>query len=189
MLLTELLKENINKFGEYDLLYHHDKIYTNIDTEMISSKVSSLIRSLGIEKGDRVLICIPNCPEVIFSYQGVLGAGAIIVPVMYLLHENEINFILKNSEAKAVITSSTLLPKIINASTDLANKPKIICIDQPNTSELEQVDIEIIEWEKALANITAAIEKHPLDMEETDIAVILYTSGTTGVTKRSYVNP
>ncbi|MFL0506199.1 class I adenylate-forming enzyme family protein [Ureibacillus sp. 179-F W5.1 NHS] len=183
MLLTELLKENINKFGEYDLLYHHDKIYTNIDTEMISSKVSSLIRSLGIEKGDRVLICIPNCPEVIFSYQGVLGAGAIIVPVMYLLHENEINFILKNSEAKAVITSSTLLPKIINASTDLANKPKIICIDQPNTSELEQVDIEIIEWEKALANITAAIEKHPLDMEETDIAVILYTSGTTGVPK------
>lgn len=183
MLLTELLKENINKFGEYDLLYYHDKIYTNIDTEMISSKVSSLIRSLGIEKGDRVLICIPNCPEVIFSYQGVLGAGAIIVPVMYLLHENEINFILKNSEAKAVITSSTLLPKIINASTDLANKPKIICIDQPNTSELEQVDIEIIEWEKALANITAAIEKHPLDMEETDIAVILYTSGTTGVPK------
>lgn len=182
MLLTELLKENINKFGEYDLLYYHDKIYTNIDTEMISSKVSSLIRSLGIEKGDRVLICIPNCPEVIFSYQGVLGAGAIIVPVMYLLHENEINFILKNSEAKAVITSSTLLPKIINASTDLANKPKIICIDQPNTSELEQVDIEIIEWEKALANITA-IEKHPLDMEETDIAVILYTSGTTGVPK------
>lgn len=182
MLLTELLKENINKFGEYDLLYYHDKIYTNIDTEMISSKVSSLIRSLGIEKGDRVLICMPNCPEVIFSYQGVLGAGAIIVPVMYLLHENEINFILKNSDAKAVITSSTLLTKIINASTDLANKPKIICIDQRENIEIEQVDIEVIEWESALAN-RSIIENEPLEMEETDVAVILYTSGTTGVPK------
>ena len=56
---------------------------------------------------------MPNCPEVIFSYQGVLGTGAIIVPVMYLLHENEINFILKNSEAKAIITSSSLLHKMI----------------------------------------------------------------------------
>ena len=115
MILTELLNDNIEKFGEYNLLYYGDKAYTNIETKIISKKVSSLIRSIGVEKGDRVLICMPNCPEVIFSYQGVLGAGAIIVPVMYLLHENEINFILKNSEAKAIITSFSLLDKIFTS--------------------------------------------------------------------------
>ena len=181
MLLTELLGENIEKFGEYNLLYYDEKTYTNCETEIICKKVSSLVHSLGVEKGDRVLICMPNCPEVIFSYQGVLGAGGIIVPVMYLLHENEINFILKNSEAKVVITSSHLLQKISNATNDLSDKPKIICIDQPNKSDL-QSGIEVIEWEKALSNMPL-YENPSLNLKESDVAVILYTSGTTGVPK------
>lgn len=181
MLLTELLGENIEKFGEYNLLYYDEKTYTNCETEIICKKVSSLVHSLGVEKGDRVLICMPNCPEVIFSYQGVLGAGGIIVPVMYLLHENEINFILKNSEAKVVITSSHLLQKISNATNDLSDKPKIICIDQPNKSDL-QSGIEVIEWEKAMSNMPL-YENPSLNLKDSDVAVILYTSGTTGVPK------
>ncbi|MCM3388459.1 class I adenylate-forming enzyme family protein [Ureibacillus chungkukjangi] len=181
MLLTELLGENIKKFGEYNLLYYNDKSYTNCETEIICKKVSSLIHSLGVEKGDRVLICMPNCPEVIFSYQGVLGAGGIIVPVMYLLHENEINFILKNSEAKVVITSSLLLQKITNAANGLSEKPKVICIDQPNESDMQK-GTDIIEWDKALVNMPI-YENASLDLKESDVAVILYTSGTTGVPK------
>jgi len=182
MLLTELLNDNIEKFGEYNLLYYGDKAYTNIETKIISKKVSSLIRSIGVEKGDRVLICMSNCPEVIFSYQGVLGAGAIIVPVMYLLHENEINFILKNSEAKAIITSFSLLDKILNSTNGLTVLPKIICIDESNSADLNQENIEIIQWDKALSNITIS-DVTPLDIKETDVAVILYTSGTTGMPK------
>lgn len=181
MLLTELLGENIKTFGEYDLLYFYDKSYTNLQTEVISKKLSSLLHSLGVEKGDRVLICMPNCPEVIFSYQAVLGLGAIIVPTMYLLHENEINFILKNSEAKVVITSSVLLNKLTKSASDLTIKPKIICIDQPNLEEV-QGEFEIIEWEKGISNMPK-YENTSLNLEENDIAVILYTSGTTGTPK------
>lgn len=181
MLLTELLGENIKSFGEYNLLYFYDKTYTNCETEIISKKVSSLVYSLGVEKGDRVLICMPNCPEVIFSYQGVLGVGGTIVPAMYLLHENEINFILKKSEAKVIITSSVQLQKIINASRDLPIKPKIICIDLPSEADV-QGELEIIEWEKVLPDMP--IYKNPsLDLKESDVAVILYTSGTTGTPK------
>ena len=181
MLLTELLGENIEKFGEYNLLYYNEKTYTNCETEIICKKVSSLVHSLGVEKGDRVLICMPNCPEVIFSYQGVLGVGGIIVPVMYLLHENEINFILKNSEAKVVITSSNLLQKIIASTNDLNDKPKILCIDQPNETDFQQ-GIDVIEWEKALPEMPI-YENPSLYLRESDVAVILYTSGTTGVPK------
>ncbi|MFC7686856.1 class I adenylate-forming enzyme family protein [Ureibacillus sp. GCM10028918] len=181
MLLTELLGENIEKFGEYNLLYYNEKTYTNCETEIICKKVSSLVHSLGVEKGERVLICMPNCPEVIFSYQGVLGVGGIIVPVMYLLHENEINFILKNSEAKVVITSSILLQKIIGATNGLSVKPKIICIDQPNETDLKE-GIDVIEWDTALSNMPL-YENDSLQMKESDVAVILYTSGTTGAPK------
>ncbi|MEK4425839.1 class I adenylate-forming enzyme family protein [Solibacillus sp. FSL K6-1523] len=181
MLLTKLLGENIGNFGEYNLLYFYDKSYTNCETEIISKKVSSLIHSLGVEKGDRVLICMPNCPEVIFSYQGVLGVGGIIVPAMYLLHENEINFILKKSEAKVIITSSNMLRKLTNASSDLTIKPKIICIDPPSEADLLG-QFDIIEWEKALSN-QSVYENTSLKLNELDVAVILYTSGTTGQPK------
>ncbi|MER1987321.1 MAG: long-chain-fatty-acid--CoA ligase [Solibacillus sp.] len=181
MLLTELLGENIENFGEYNLLYFYDKTYTNCETEIISKKVASLIHALGVEKGDRVLICMPNCPEVIFSYQGVLGVGGIIVPVMYLLHENEINFILKNSEAKVIITSSDLLQKLTNACSDLTVKPKFICIDQPSEADLQE-ELDIIEWEKALSTMPI-YENTSIDLKESDVAVILYTSGTTGIPK------
>ena len=181
MLLTELLGENITNFGEYNLLYFYDKTYTNCETEIISKKVSSLLHSLGVEKEDRVLICMPNCPEVIFSYQGVLGVGGIIVPAMYLLHENEIKFILKNSEAKIIITSSIMLQKLTSASRDLIVKPKIICIDQPSEENI-QGEFEIIEWEKVLSNM-AINDNTSLNLKESDVAVILYTSGTTGTPK------
>lgn len=180
MLLTELLSENIKKFGEYNLLYYGDRIYSNVETKVISNKYSQVMKNLGIEKGDRVLICMPNCPEVIFSYQGVMGIGAIIVPVMYLLHENEINFILKNSEAKAVITSSAQLEKIITAAENLKEKPKIICVDSV-TQGLE-TDAEVIEIEKALDECKN-VSSHTTEMNERDVAVILYTSGTTGIPK------
>jgi long-chain acyl-CoA synthetase len=182
MLLTELLRKNIEKFGEYNLLFAGEKTFTNIETEEISRKISGLIRSLGISKGDRVLICMPNCPEVILSYQGVLGAGAIIVPVMYLLHENEINFILKNSEAKAVITSSSQLSKMIQATNHLDDKPQIICIGKPDPEDLLQADIEVIEWDRVLSEAEAE-DRPDVEMTESDVAVILYTSGTTGMPK------
>ncbi|QCR32682.1 class I adenylate-forming enzyme family protein [Lysinibacillus sp. SGAir0095] len=181
MLLTELLGENIEKFGEYNLLYYNEKTYTNKETEIICKKVSSLVHSLGVGKGDRVLICMPNSPEVIFSYQGVLGVGGIIVPVMYLLHENEINFILKNSEAKVVITSSVLLEKINGATKGLDVKPKVISIDQPNETVLPD-GLEVIVWDEALSNMPL-FDNSSLKMEESDVAVILYTSGTTGAPK------
>lgn len=182
MLLTEFINENIKKFGEYNLLYYGEKTYTNIETKEISQKVSGLLKSVGVNKGDRVLICMPNCPEVIFSYQGVLGTGAIIVPVMYLLHENEINFILKNCEAKAIITTSSLLGKIVASSANLKNKPKIITIDQPDSQTLLNAEIDVIVWEQALSNVKS-LDSNQLDLEENDVAVILYTSGTTGKPK------
>lgn len=183
MLLTQLLEENIKSFGEYSLLYYEDKSYTNTETRNISKKVSTMISELGVDVGDRVLVCMPNCPEVIFSYQGILRSGSVVVPVMYLLHEKEINFILENSEAKAIITSSHLLSKILRATDGLKEKPKVICIDTPNEEDISRnEDVEIIDWEKTLSGIDVTKERSP-SLEEEDMAVILYTSGTTGQPK------
>ncbi|PWA12274.1 long-chain fatty acid--CoA ligase [Pueribacillus theae] len=178
MLLTNLIHENISKYGEYPFLYYGDKEISNIEIEKIGKQFARLLRATGIKKGDRVLVCMPNRPEVIYAYQAILRSGAIVIPVMYLLHENEINFILENSGASAVITSLDTLPKVALATKTLPNKPKIICVD--GSSQIE--DVEVIDWQKAM---NQDLEAYHVDfeLEESDLAVILYTSGTTGKPK------
>lgn len=178
MLLTDLIDHTKEHYGEYPFIYYEDQTITNVDVETIAKKISILLRKLDIADGERVLVSIPNCPEVIYSYQGILRARNIVIPVMYLLHPIEVNFILNDSKAKAIITSSQLLPNIIEATKDLSIKPKIIVVDSiPNPESYP--DIEIIELYKEIASID---EKKEIlkDADENDVAIILYTSGTTG---------
>ncbi|GAB4074046.1 fatty acid--CoA ligase family protein [Barrientosiimonas marina] len=182
MLLSKLLEENINSYGEYPLLYYGNKSYTNAESELMAKKVSCLIDKLGIEVGDRVLVCMPNSPEVIFSYQGILRSGAIVVPVMHLLQADEINYILENSQAKAIVTSSFLLDKVIEATKGLQIKPKIICVDLPNDETSSDQTIDMMDWQNSLSKINTS-EEHSPNLKEDDVAVIFYTSGTTGKPK------
>ena len=70
------------------------------------------LRRLGVAPGDRVVVMLPNCPEVMQSYGGILRAGGVIVPVIFLLGEAEVAHILADSEAKVVITSTDMVWKV-----------------------------------------------------------------------------
>lgn len=172
-LLKDLLDYNIQTFGEYPFLYFGEKRYSNFETKRHAGQIASGLKNLGIQKGDRVLVCMPNCPEVLFSYQGITRIGAVIVPVMYLLHAHEIEFIIKNSKAKAIITSSVTMPKIKEATSGMSNKPAVISSDLIKDESVIQME----DW----MNGSERTETYPsLMADEVDPAVILYTSGTTG---------
>ncbi|WP_174734775.1 long-chain-fatty-acid--CoA ligase [Mesobacillus harenae] len=178
MLLTSLIDHTKEQFGEYPFLYYGDKEYTNLDVERMAKKISMLLRNHGIADGERVMVSMPNCPEVIFSYQGILRSSSIVIPVMFLLHPGEIHFILNDSKAKAIITSSQVLPNMIEASKNLSHKPKFIVVD-PIEDISAYEGWEIIDLYKEIAALDEAQEIAP-QASESDIAVILYTSGTTG---------
>jgi long-chain acyl-CoA synthetase len=173
MNLKQLLETNIQKFGEYPFLYYNEKKYTNLETKALADQIARGLRNLGIDKGDRVIVCMPNCPEVIFSYQGIIRAGAIIVPVMFTLHTKEIHYIALNSGAKAVITSSLVKDKVEEALDDLPFRPDVIAADVPaNEKAYNLYDL----MKKADGNSN----EDGSEGDEDDTAVILYTSGTTG---------
>ncbi|MDF2789419.1 MAG: AMP-dependent synthetase and ligase [Neobacillus sp.] len=170
MRLNDLLETNIRQFGEYPFLQFKEKQYTNTECKMFADQFASKLMKHGIAVGDRVIVCMPNCPEVIFAYQGITRAGAIIVPVMFTLHPKELHYIALNSGAKVVITSSLILGNVEKALEGLPSKPLIVVVDQP-TSEggINFYDV------KDEASFVPGSEGH-----EDDTAVILYTSGTTG---------
>jgi long-chain acyl-CoA synthetase len=168
--LSDLLETNISKFGEYPFLHYKETQYTNLECKKFADKFAGGLKKKGITVGDRVIVCMPNCPEVIFAYQGITRAGAIIVPVMFTLHPKELHYIALNSGAKAVITSSLILGNVEKALEGLASQPIVIVVDQPTSERaLNFYDV----WSEG--SFVSGNER-----KEDDTAVILYTSGTTG---------
>ncbi|WP_045515877.1 long-chain-fatty-acid--CoA ligase [Neobacillus niacini] len=171
MRLSNLLEINIRQFGEYPFLYFKEKQYTNIECKLFADQFASGLRMHGINEGDKVIVCLPNCPEVIFAYQGITRLGAIIVPVMFTLHPKELHYIALNSGAKAVITSSLILGNVEKALEGVTFKPLVVVVDEPSSEHsLNFYDVK--------ANHYTPVQT--IIGKEDDTAVILYTSGTTG---------
>jgi long-chain acyl-CoA synthetase len=168
--LKDLLENNIAQFGEYPFLFFKERTLTNVETQNFADQFANGLRRLGIQKGDRVMVCLPNCPEVLIAYQAITRAGAIIVPVMFMLHPKELHYIALNSGAKAVITSSYVLQNVEKSLEGLPSRPEVIVADRP-TDDLTKnfYDVMVQEDDAVLDDVTPE-----------DTAVILYTSGTTG---------
>src|SRR5438876_8972932 len=102
--LYDLSIYNCLKFGPYKALIYEDgeevREYTNREIAKEAAQLAAGLRMLGIEKGDRVIVMMLNCPEVIISYQAIARAGGIIIPVLPLLKGPEVCYIAENSAAK-----------------------------------------------------------------------------------------
>src|SRR5262245_60563419 len=174
MSLTRLVEESLDKYGEYVALAFEGRRYTNLDQHRAAGRLAHALRRLGVQPGDRVVVMLPNCPEVLQSYGGILRAGGVIVPVIFLLGDAEVAHILADSEAKVVITSSDMLWKVdaqIGVSPSLRH---VLLVDGGG-------DGRTLSFAREIAGEPAsfATEERAGD----DLAVILYTAGTTGVPK------
>ncbi len=181
---------NCQHFGSYEALVYEDpdrgtaRRYTNEAIAREAVQLAAGLRALGIQPGDRVMVMIPNCPEVIISYQGIARAGAIIIPVLPLLKPPEVRYIAENSGARALITSPLLLP--LHSGT-LAQVPTLEHIISVGASEGEtapagpQVHLysDVIGQGADYADYYLS-DLPGIELQSDDTAVILYTSGTTG---------
>src|SRR5436305_491806 len=128
--LADLSIYNCTRFGPYTAIIYEDqqdvRKYSNMDIAREAAQLAAGLQALGIQKGDRVIVMMPNCPEVIIAYQAIARAGGIIIPVMPLLKPPEVRYIAENSAAKAVITSPILLPLLRSPLAGLPTMQHII---------------------------------------------------------------
>src|SRR3990172_10592721 len=106
MNLARLGEENLQKYGEYVSLAFEGREYTNRGQHSASNRLAHALRGLGVGVGDRVVVMLPNCPEVPQSYAAILKLAAVVVPVIFLLGPEEVRHILLDSAARGVITPS-----------------------------------------------------------------------------------
>jgi long-chain acyl-CoA synthetase len=129
------------------------------------------LKSIGIGRGDHVVVSLSNSPEVFACFAAIWRLGAVIVPIMFLLGEDETRYILDHSDAKAVITSADLLEKIQNAAGGINHIKNIIVLGGEDRGN--QVDFYGLVEHNPPMQQTA-------EMDEDDVALMIYTSGTTG---------
>jgi len=195
--LSDLSIYNCVRFGPYKAMIYEDqqdvREYTNMDIAREAAQLATGLQALGIKKGDRVIVMMLNCPEVLIAYQAIARAGALIIPVMPLLKAPEVRYIAENSTAKVVFTSPVLLPLLSSALADVPTVQHIISTGNPevqasrtlSTGDAGSRSYAIHAYSDIVIQGEAGAEhflssKDAVPVAEDDIAVILYTSGTTG---------
>lgn len=168
--VRELLEASVNKTPEKVFLIFKDREVTYQDFGQTVNKVANGLLSLGVTKGDKVAILLPNCLEFPYSWLAANMIGAVMVPVNVRLVDEEIKYILDHSEARLLITSNSHIEIVRRVRKDLPLLDMVVNIDDSDPSEsLPFSDL-----------LHSAPDLEPTEVGLDDLAVILYTSGTTG---------
>jgi len=167
--------ENVERatkiFPEKTALLFEGRQISYAELNTISSKLADTFQKQGVTKGDRVSLYLPNIPEFIFCYLAAMKLGAIAVSVNPMLKSNELKYILDDSGTVLLCTVEELLP---NVKQDEIASLRHVLICEGNGEGYPSIG----EWVDM-----GSAELKTCDMDTSDEAVILYTSGTTGFPK------
>ena len=151
-----------------------DHKYSFWELKNLSNQLANVLQAKGIDREDRVGILLPPCPETLLSHIAVYKLGAIAVPLLPLFGPQAVEYRLEDSEAKAVITDTENLSKVLDIKDRLPNLKMIMVVD----SKGEENTIDF--WESVLKGSRYF---DPVLTKPEDPALIIYTSGTTGPPK------
>src|SRR5881397_4197770 len=134
--LQRLAEQARERFGDASTLHFEGETWTGEQLAARTRRLSQGFRDAGLTVGDRVVVCMANCPEVGLTYNAVWRAGAATTPVLFLLSEDELRHVLADSEAAYVVTTPEFLPKVVAAATGVPTLRGIVVAQAPDASVL-----------------------------------------------------
>ena len=161
-------------------------------------RTACALKAIGILPGDRVTVCMPNCPQAVIMFYAINLVGAVSNMIHPLSAEKEIEFYLKDSDSKAAITLDQFYPKfeavrrnvkldkliITSIKDELSPHVKLgYCLTEGRKIQKLPPNAPVITWKSFLAKADAVSGNVMQKRDKNDPAVILYSGGTTGVTK------
>jgi acetyl-CoA synthetase len=148
--------------------------YTFWDLKRLSNRLANGFKAAGINRGDRIGILLPQCPETAISHIAAYKIGAIAIPLFTLFGIDALEYRLSNSQAKAIVTDAANLPKIWQIRQNLPHLQTILVTGGVKNDN-------VLDFWGTLEK--GSPEFQPLNTKADDPALIIYTSGTTGPPK------
>ncbi|CAG2161576.1 unnamed protein product [Oppiella nova] len=187
--LIDIFERNFQKFGSRDAFIFMDKVMSFSDLELASRKFATYLQSLGLAKGSRVAVMMPNVLQYPVVALGVLRAGLVLVNVNPLYTARELEHQLNDSGAEAlvIVENFATVYQAIIGKTPVKHVVIASVGDMLGTLKVRK---QIPDWNipghtkfnAALAKVSPSNYKRPT-MTLSDTAVLQYTGGTTGVSK------
>jgi fatty-acyl-CoA synthase len=172
--------------------YGREITYRELASEV--NRLAGYLERSGVKRGDRVLLFMQNCPQFIIAFYAVLRANAVVVPMSSMLVTNELRYYAQDSQAVLVLTGQDIYPQIAPLLQEGTLRQAVVAAYADYRGDLPGVPVPEVAsaarepiaepgvtlWADALA---AGGEPGPLLVGPDDLAVLPYTSGTTGKPK------
>jgi long-chain acyl-CoA synthetase len=171
MNLVELAEAKIRNYGEYVYAVFEGREITNLEMESTSKKLAAALQSLGVKQGDRVIVQMPNRPEVFQSFEAIWRIGAAVVPVNHMIGADDSSYIYQDCGGETLISSTDFLPRI---EACRANAPAL--------RNVILVGDSVAKGYHSYRQLVDGSSEEPgiADTGNDDLAAIVYTAGTTG---------
>jgi long-chain acyl-CoA synthetase len=169
MNLGEMLDSICGQYGGKTAIIFEDKALSYGDLQKAVNSLANHLSRLGIEKGDKVAIMLPNIPEFVISYFSILKLGAVAVTLNIMSTAYELRYLLGNSDSKVFITTAQSAKRYEEIKKEIPLCRHIVLVDHESPS----------------SPFTEAIGKGPFEfsmppIDSDDPAVMVYTAGLTG---------
>lgn len=197
--LSDMLVNSAREFPENEAIFFMGKKIKYRTLLNYTYQFANVLKSLGVKKGDRVALVLPNAPQSVISYYGALMIGAIVVQNNPLYTERELEHQLRDSGAETIITLDLLYPKvakvkpltsiknvIVTSIKDFLPFPKNLLYPLKLKKDGQYVKIPKSDDVYDFMSLLKTQSTEPIKVEidpKNDLALLQYTGGTTGLSK------
>lgn len=198
MVIDEMLRNASHNYPKSPALIFGGNRITYQELDHLVDRFTSALFKLGIRKGDRIALLLPNCPQMVIAYYSIFRLGAIAVPANPMYQEREIAYQIENAGAETLITLDLLYPRISAVKDQTSLKSVVITSIKEYLPPLKKMLYPLLQvrgdhrvrLEKGTGifnfkDLMAGGSSDPpsVAISPEDTAILQYSGGTTGISK------
>ena len=204
--LWDNLETSARRYPDKAALVFFGTVLTYAGLLQKAELLAQCLRGLGVENGNRVVLCMQNCPQLVIAHFAILRANAVVVPVNPMNRAEELKHYITDPDAKVAITTADLAAELARASDALGETDRLAHLIVTHFTDAFDAQVtgddappaawhdwlgtrhalplmqggQVQSWEQAM---DAGGELPALQVGPSDLAILPYTSGTTGLPK------